>query len=268
MGVVNVTPDSFFPGGRTPRRADAVAAGERQAAEGAALVDVGGQSTRPGAEPVEAEEECDRVVPVIEELARRLRVPISVDTWRAGVARAAVGAGAALVNDVSGGLLDREMPAAVAELGVPVIVGHLRGTPATMQIAPSYEDAPAEVRAELAERVECFVRAGVARDAVLVDPGIGFGKRPEDNFALLARLEDIASLGHPVVVGVSRKRFLGEAARRGGIADGGPEDRLEASLAAAALAVERGAVVLRVHDVLATRRALAAVEAILGEERP
>jgi dihydropteroate synthase len=263
LAIVNATPDSFYGGSRSSSRDEAIAAGLRAAADGAAVLDVGGESTRPGAAPVPADEECDRILPVIAALARQVDVPIAVDTYKAEVARAAIAAGAALINDVSGGLLDPEMAQAVADLGVPYIVGHLRGTPATMQDSPSYADAPAEVRSELALRIQALVAAGVSRERLLLDPGIGFGKRFTDNLELLARLEEMRDLGRPIVVGVSRKGFLGEIARRCGLADAGPEDRLESSLAVAVLAAERGAVLVRTHDVLATRRALAAADAIL-----
>jgi dihydropteroate synthase len=263
MAVVNATPDSFHRASRSATRDEAIAAGLRAASEGAAVLDVGGESTRPGATPVPAAEEAERVIPVIAELARQVDVPISVDTYKAAIARAAVAAGASIVNDVSGGLLDPEMAPTVAELGIPYVAGHLRGEPATMQKSPSFADAPAEVRAELALRIDALVAAGVDRERILLDPGIGFGKRFEDNLALLARLEEMRDLGRPIVVGVSRKGFLGEIARRRGLPDAGPQDRLESSLAVAVLAAERGAVLVRAHDVLATRRALAAADAIL-----
>lgn len=263
MAVVNATPDSFYADSRKATHEEAIQAGLRAAAEGAAVVDVGGESTRPGAVPVAADEECERILPVIAALGARVDVPIAVDTYKAEVARAAVAAGAAIVNDVSGGLLDPAMARTIAELGVPCVVGHLRGTPATMQDAPSYADAPREVATELALRIDALVAAGVRPELLLVDPGIGFGKRFADNLALLDRLEEMHELGRPIVVGVSRKGFLGEIARRRGLPDAGPEDRLAASLAAAVLAAERGAVLVRAHDVLATRRALAAADAIL-----
>ena len=215
------------------------------------------------AAPVGAAEEQARVVPVVAALAARVELPISVDTYKAEVARAALAAGATVVNDVSGGLLDPAMPEAVAEAGVPVIVGHLRGDPQTMRDLAVYRDVVAEVRDELGERVAAFARAGVPDERILVDPGIGFAKNAAQNLELLARLDEIAALGHPVVVGVSRKRFLGEVARRRGLADEGPEDRLAASLAVTVLATERGAVLIRAHDVAATARALAAADAVL-----
>lgn len=267
LGVLNATPDSFHAPSRAPRLEEALAAGRRLAAEGADLLDVGGESTRPGSEPVPAAVEIDRVCPAIERLAAELALPLSVDTCKAAVARAAVAAGAALVNDVSGGLFDPAMAATVAELGVPVILGHLRGTPRTMHEAQTYDDVVAEVRDELGARVAAFVAAGVAAESILVDPGIGFSKRAADNLELLRRLGELEALGRPIVVGASRKRFLGEALRARGIASdpgrGATDERLEASLAAAVLAAAGGAVLVRVHDVAATRRALAAADAIL-----
>ena len=265
MGVVNVTPDSFFGRSRTPDLGDALAAGEAHVRDGAVILDVGGESTRPGATPVDADEEVRRTVPVIRALAARVATPIAIDTYKAPVARAAVAAGAAVINDVSGGLLDPTMAATAAELEVPIVLGHLRQTPATMQAAAEYRDASAEVRVELLARAEEFLAAGVARERILLDPGIGFAKRAEHNLAILRRLEDLARIGFPVVVGVSRKRFLGELARASGLADTGPEDRLEASLAVAVLAAERGAVLIRTHDVRPTVRALAAADAILHQ---
>ncbi len=267
MGVVNATPDSFHPASRAASPDAAIGRGLALLAEGADLLDVGGESTRPGAEAVPADEEHARVVPVVSGLiAAGCTAPISIDTYKASVARAAVGAGARLVNDVSGGLLDRDMPATVAALGVAVIVGHLRGTPRTMTAHAAYDDVVAEVRAELAARIDAFRAAGVAEEALLVDPGIGFAKDAAANRTLLRRLDEIARDGAPLVIGVSRKRFIGEAMRAAGL-DGAddPAQRLEGSLAAAVLAAARGARIVRTHDVEATRRALAIADAILHE---
>lgn len=263
MGVVNVTPDSFFDRSRTPELSDAVAAGEAHVRDGAVILDVGGESTRPGAMPIDTDEELRRTMPVIRALVARVATPIAIDTYKAAVARAAVAAGASLINDVSGGRLDPAMASTAAELEVPIILGHLRGTPATMQAMAEYRDPVAEVRAELRARVEEFLAAGVTRDRILIDPGIGFAKQAEHNLALLRHLESLASMGFPLVVGASRKRFLGELARARGLADAGPEDRLEASLAVSVLAAEHGAVLIRTHDVRPTVRALAAADAIL-----
>jgi len=228
---------------------------------------VGGESTRPGATPVSLAVELGRVLPVIESLsARGCTVPISIDTYKAAVARAAVAAGASVVNDVSGGLLDAGMAGTVAALGVPVIVGHLRGTPHGMAAHATYRDVVAEVRDELAARVAAFVAAGVPAARILVDPGVGFAKRAHDNLLLLRRLGELRALGRPIVVGLSRKRFIGEAMGAAGLgASASSADRLEGSLAAAVLAAERGAAVIRTHDVAETRRALAIADAILHE---
>ena len=267
MGVVNATPDSFHAPSRAASAADAVARALHLVAEGADLLDVGGESTRPDAAPVSAGEELERVVPVVRGLAAAgCRTPISVDTYKAEVARAAVAAGARIVNDVSGGLLDAAMAPTVAELSVAVIVGHLRGTPRTMTKHADYADVVNEVRRELGARVEEFVAAGVPRARILADPGIGFAKGAAANLELLRRLGEVAPGSLPLVIGVSRKRFVGEAMRAAGLAGADdPGERLEGSLAAAVLAVAHGARIVRTHDVAATRRALAIADAILHE---
>jgi dihydropteroate synthase len=267
MGVVNATPDSFHAASRAPSRDDALAIAERLLREGADLLDVGGESTRPGAAAVAEHDERARVVPAIAALrARGCRVPISVDTCKSTVARAAIEAGATLINDVSGGLLDPGMPRTVAELGVPVVIGHLRGTPATMTAHATYDDVVDDVRRELASRIEVFAAAGVARERILVDPGVGFAKTAAQNLVLLRRLDEIARDGRAVVIGVSRKRFVAHAMRDAGlVAADDASDRLAGSLAAAVLAAERGAAIIRAHDVAETRRALAIADAILHE---
>lgn len=265
MGVLNVTPDSFHAASRVLDPTEIVARARRMIGEGADILDVGGESTRPGAEPVPAEEERARVVPAIE--AVRAEAPgtlLSVDTYKASVARAAVQAGATIINDVTGGLLDSEMPGAAAETGATVIVGHIRGTPRTMRDAPDYEDVVREVVDELDERLEAFRAAGVPPERLWVDPGIGFGKRASASRALLFGLDGVRHLGRPIVIGLSRKSFLGVALRQAGLSDESSEDRLEASLAAAVLAAERGATVVRAHDVGSTRRALAVLEGSPG----
>lgn len=261
MGVVNATPDSFHAPSRQAEAEEAIEHGRQLARDGADILDIGGESTRPGAEPVLAGVEAERVLPVVGGLrAHCPDVLISVDTYKSSVARLAVQAGATIVNDVSGGLLDPDMPRAVAESGAYVIVGHIRGTPATMREAPGYDDVVAEVAAELRERMQAFLAAGVPEERIWVDPGFGFGKRASASRELLFGLRGLASLGLPVVIGVSRKSFLGEALRRAGLDDDGTEGRLEASLAAAVLAAERGAVLVRTHDVAPTRRALAVLD--------
>ena len=260
MGVVNVTPDSFSDGGRYLDPDAAVARGLALVAEGADVVDVGGESTRPGAEPVDPDEEARRVVPVVDALHRHVRV--SVDTRRGSVARAAVAAGATLVNDVSASLYD-----VAADLGVGWVAMHMRGEPGTMQDDPRYDDVVAEVTGFLVERVAAARAAGVPE--VWIDPGIGFGKTIDHNLALLAHLDRLVSTGLPVLVGTSRKRFLGGLLARAdgqiGAADGpGPvpvDDRLEGSLATVVWAARAGVTMVRVHDVAATVAALGRVDA-------
>jgi dihydropteroate synthase len=248
MGVLNVTPDSFSDGGRWFDHDAAIARGLELVAEGADVVDVGGESTRPGAEPVDEAEERRRVVPVIEALAPHVRV--SVDTRKAGVAEAALGAGATLLNDVSASLFE-----VAAGAGAGWVAMHMRGDPRTMQDDPRYDDVVAEVRAFLVGRAERARAAGVGE--VWIDPGIGFGKDLRHNLALLAHVRDLVATGFPVLVGASRKRFLGVLT---GVDD--PDDRLEGSLAAAVWAMSEGAAMVRVHDVRATVEAAR----IVGEE--
>lgn len=253
MGVLNVTPDSFSDGGRYLDPAAAIAHGRAMVAEGADVVDVGGESTRPGADPVPVAEEIARVGPVVEALAPEVRV--SVDTRHAEVAAAAVAAGATMVNDVSASLHE-----VVADLGVAWVAMHMQGDPRTMQAAPTYADVVAEVRDHLAERAEAARAAGVAE--IWIDPGIGFGKTLEHNLDLLAHLDALVGTGWPVVVGTSRKSSLGRLlADSDGTADPPPpEDRLEASLATATWAMARGAGMIRAHDVRATVQAARVVQ--------
>jgi dihydropteroate synthase len=263
MGIVNVTPDSFSDGGRYLSAREAIEHGRSLVAEGARIVDIGGESTRPGAEPVEAAQELRRVQPVVEGLAAAdwgsARPQISIDTSKALVARASLQAGASLVNDVSALRGDRQMAAVIAETGAECCLMHMRGDPRTMQQDPRYDDVVDDVKAFLAERLEFAVRAGIAEDRVLLDPGIGFGKTLDHNLQLLARLDEIVALGRPVVVGTSRKAFLG---RIGGDADG--PRRLAGTIASNVLALERGASVFRVHEVAPVREALAVAAATLG----
>ena len=252
MGILNVTPDSFSDGGRWGDPGPAVERGLELAAEGAAILDVGGESTRPGSTAVSAEEETARVLPVIRELARQSELPISVDTRKAAVAAAALEAGAAIVNDVSA-LGDPEMAPLVAGSGAAAVLMHMRGGPETMQDDPVYGDPVDEIYRWLEARLAAAEEAGIARDRLVADPGIGFGKRVVDNTALMRRLGEFHSLGVPLLLGASRKSFLGEL-----MGEPDPGRRLEGSLAAAAAAAAAGAQILRVHDVAATRRFLAA----------
>ncbi len=258
MGVVNVTPDSFSDGGRYATAEAAIAHGLRLAEAGADVLDVGGESTRPGSPRVSAEQELERVLPVVEGLRARTPVPLSVDTTKAAVAREALRAGAVLINDISGFHFDPELPRVVAEAGAACCLMHIQGTPETMQQAPAYEDVLGEVLDFLEEGVAAAVAAGVARERILVDPGIGFGKTAGHNFFLLRRLGDLRVLGLPVLVGTSRKGFLG--ALTGGKP---PGERLAATLGSvAAVAALGGADFVRVHDVAEARDALAVVAAI------
>ena len=260
MGVLNVTPDSFYPASRTPS-SELTARLAELASAGADVIDIGGESTRPGAEPVPAAEELERVLPAIREVrAGWPEIPVSIDTYKASVAAAALDAGAAIVNDVSGGLLDPAMADLVAEREAVIIVGHLRGTPQTMREVSEYGDVVEEVYAELEERVRAFREAGVSRERIWIDPGIGFAKRAEASRTLLFGLRRFREMEQPIVIGLSRKSFLGEALSEAGIENCGPDTRLEASLAAAVVAAERGAVLIRSHDVAPTRRALAVLE--------
>ena len=256
MGVINVTPDSFSDGGEYLHPEIAVARGVALAAEGAGLLDVGGESTRPGSGGVTADVELDRVLPVIRGLREATDVPISIDTSKAVVAEQAIAEGAAFVNDVTALRGDPRMAGVVAEAGVPVCLMHMRGTPRTMQDDPRYDDVVAEVAAFLAERAQAAEASGIAREAICIDPGIGFGKTGEHNLSLLRRLEAIVAVGPPVVVGVSRKRFLGAII-------GDPDaPRAVATAAANVEAVRRGAWMVRVHDVRETREALAVAAAV------
>jgi dihydropteroate synthase len=262
MGVVNVTPDSFSDGGRWLDPAAAVAHGRALVAEGAAILDVGGESTRPGAEPVPAGEELRRVVPVLEGLAGA-GARLSVDTSKAAVAAAALDAGAAIVNDVTALRGDAAMAGLVADRGCAVCLMHMLGEPRTMQDDPRYDDVVADVKAFLEERLAFAVAAGIAEERVWLDPGIGFGKTVEHNLELLRRLGEIAALGRPLVIGTSRKAFLGRIA-------GGrePGERVPGTIATNVLALERGAAIFRVHDVAPVADALAVAAATLRGRWP
>ena len=255
IGIVNVTPDSFSDGGRLPSADAAIEHGVRLAADGARVLDIGGESTRPGAAPVSVSEEIARVVPVIEGLVKRGFTAISVDTRKAEVARAALDAGAQVVNDVSGFHFDPALAQVAAESGAGVIVMHMRGTPATMDELADYRHVATEVAAELAVTAQSVEGAGVARERIVVDPGFGFAKTATHNLRLLDELATIVALGYPVAVGLSRKRFLGAATGRP------VEDRDRATAVGCAMAWERGARLFRVHDAALTREALALASA-------
>ena len=271
MGILNVTPDSFSDGGRYLRPEAAVEHGARMIAEGADIVDVGGESTRPGAEPVSAQQELARVRPVIEGLAAaHPGACFSIDTSKASVARAALEAGASLINDVSALRADADMAALVAASGAECCLMHMLGEPRTMQRDPRYTDVVDEVKAFLHERLAFAVGAGVREEQVLLDPGIGFGKTVAHNLELLRRLGELRALGRPLVIGTSRKSFLGRiaAASHGLEEPVGVQERLPGTLASNVLALERGASVFRVHDVAPAREALAVAAATLGSTWP
>jgi dihydropteroate synthase len=258
MGIVNVTPDSFSDGGLFLDAAAAVEHGTRLAAEGASILDVGGESTRPGAAPVAAEDEIARVLPVVEGLATAGH-RVSIDTTKAEVARAALDAGADLVNDVSALRFDPELAGLVAERGARCCLMHMLGEPRTMQESPRYEDVVSEVKAFLEARLAFAVAEGVEEERVWLDPGVGFGKTVEHNLELLRRLDEIVAIGRPVVVGTSRKSFLGKLT--GGKAEG---ERLPGTIATNVLALERGASIFRVHDVAPVADALAVAAATVA----
>jgi dihydropteroate synthase len=274
MGVVNVTPDSFSDGGLFLRADVAIGHGLSLVAEGADILDIGGESTRPGAEPVSVEDELRRVLPVVEGLAAApTDTQISIDTSKSVVAAATLGAGASLVNDVSAFRADPEMAGVVADSGAECCLMHMLGEPRTMQRGvggaggPQYNDVVDEVKRFLEERLAFAVGEGVREERVMLDPGIGFGKTVEHNLELLRRLDELLTLGRPIVIGTSRKSFLGRiaAAARGQTSPQDAEHRLPGTLASNVLAFERGASVFRVHDVAPVREALAVAAATLGE---
>jgi dihydropteroate synthase len=262
MAILNVTPDSFSDGGTHFGYQEAVDAGRRMVEEGADLVDVGGESTRPGSEPVPVEEELGRVLPVVQALSRE-GIAVSIDTSKAAVAREATAAGAVVVNDVTA-LADPEMAGVCAEAGCTVCLMHMKGTPKTMQREPHYENVVREVRDHLLARAAYAEAEGIGRDRIWIDPGIGFGKTIEHNLQLLRRLEDLVATRYPLLVGASRKGFIGRIL--GG--EGAPfpaDQRLEGTLAVQVLAQAKGARIIRAHDVRASRRALAVAAAALAD---
>ncbi|GAB3374938.1 dihydropteroate synthase [Lysobacter rhizosphaerae] len=262
VGIVNVTPDSFSDGGEHAGTDAAVAHGLKLAEEGADVLDVGGESTRPGADEVSVEEELRRVIPVIERLASGCTLPISIDTSKPEVMRAAVAAGAGLINDVYALRREGALDAAAA-LGVPVILMHMQGEPRSMQASPQYDDVVAEVHRFLAERIFAAEMAGIAKKRIVVDPGFGFGKNREHNLALLAQLERFGELGVPLLAGLSRKKTIGELTGRDD-----PHDRVFGSVAAHVIAAQRGAKLVRVHDVAATVDALKVWNAVAAQPLP
>lgn len=258
MGILNVTPDSFSDGGQFLDPESARRQAIKMAEEGADLIDVGGESSRPGAEPVSADEELRRVLPVIKAVSESVSVPISIDTYKAEVARRAVEAGASMVNDIGALSFDPEMASTVAALGVPVCLMHMKGAPRNMQQNPVYGDVVTEVRQWLADRAEFAIRHGILEENIVLDPGFGFGKRPEHNLELLRRFQSLTALGYPVVSGWSRKSTIGKVL--GGLP---PDDRIEGTAATVALSIAYGAAIVRVHDVKAMARVAKMTDAVV-----
>jgi dihydropteroate synthase len=248
MGTLNLTPDSFYDGGYYPTKAAAIEWALRMVEEGADIIDVGGESSRPGARPVSAAEELERLIPVIEGIHQRTDTLLSVDTTKGAVATEAIEAGASIVNDISALRFDAKMTGVVADRGVFIVLMHMKGRPETMQKSPSYNDPVEEIKAFFAERIEMAISAEIPADKIIIDPGIGFGKRLEDNLAIIRGLSRFSVLGAPILVGLSRKSFLGD------ILNLPAEERLEGTIAANAIAILNGAGIIRVHDVKEGKR--------------
>lgn len=261
MGIINVTPDSFYPGSRSTVADEAARSARQMIANGADILDIGGESTRPGSEYVDAGEERERVVPVIEAIRAESDIAISVDTRKASVAEAALEAGADIVNDVSALRDDPELASLVAERGVPVVLMHMRGTPQTMQENPEYQDTIAEIQRELGEFADAALQAGVRPDQIILDPGVGFGKTVSDNVRIVRHIDLFRTLGYPLLLGVSRKSFIGALCPGGGRP---VEERLAGTLAVHAYAILHGTEILRVHDVKETADVRAVLTGISG----
>lgn len=257
IGIINITPDSFSGDGLAGKPDAAVEQGLRMVEQGADILDVGGQSTRPGSDPVPVEEELGRVMPVLEGLAGRADVPISIDTCSAQVAEAACNAGASIVNDITGLGQDPRMAEAAVMAGAAVVIMHMKGTPKTMQQTPQYDDVIGDIAAYLRERTQLAMQAGVGEDQIVVDPGIGFGKALQHNLEILRRLEEFKSLGFPLLVGTSRKSMIGA------VLDLPADQRVEGTAATVALAIQKGADIVRVHDVLQMARVAKMADAIV-----
>jgi dihydropteroate synthase len=257
MGILNVTPDSFSDGGRFLKIEDAIRRGIKMAEEGADIIDVGGESTRPRSDPIGIEEELSRVIPVIKGLSKEINVPISIDTYKSEVAKKALDAGAEMINDISALRFDPKMKEVVDEYQVPIVLMHIKGTPKNMQVHPYYDDVIKEIIEYLKESIQLAKDAGIKEENIIIDPGIGFGKRLEDNLNILKNLKKFSILNCPLLIGPSRKSFIGK------ILDLPVEERLEGSLAALAVAIMNGANIVRVHDVKESKRVAGIVDAIL-----
>ena len=261
MGVLNVTPDSFSDGGKYAKPRAAVRRATEMIKQGANIIDIGGESTRPGAEPVDAETEIERVIPVIESIRKKSDIPISIDTYKARVAEIAISAGADIVNDISALQFDQAMPDVVANCKVPVVLMHMKGTPGQMQQDPHYDDCVGEIQQFFRDRIEFCKLAGIDKSKIILDPGIGFGKRLFDNTEILANLETFKIFSLPIMIGVSRKSFIGMI----NPTDSRAANRIGGSIAAALLAIQNGANIVRVHDVAETVEAIKVIKAIRVE---
>jgi dihydropteroate synthase len=257
MGILNMTPDSFSDGGRFFKAEDAVKCGIKMAEEGADIIDVGGESSRPGSDPVTIDEELSRVIPVIEALSKQIDIPISIDTYKSEVAKRALEAEAEMINDISALRFDPKMKELAAQYQVPIVLMHIKGTPKNMQENPYYDDVITEITEYLKQSIQIAQKAGITKEKIIIDPGIGFGKRVEDNLNILKNLEKFSILSCPILVGPSRKSFIGK------ILDLPVEERLEGSLAALAVAIMNGANIVRVHDVKESKRVACLVDTII-----
>jgi dihydropteroate synthase len=260
MGILNITPDSFFDGGNHFRENDAVKHGLKMAAEGADIIDVGGESTRPFSDPLPLDEELRRVIPVIKTLAQEIDIPISIDTYKREVASQAIEAGATMVNDISALKFDPAMGQLVADAGVPIVLMHMKGTPKNMQTNPAYKDLFAEIIDFLRKAIEQAISSGIKRDVIIIDPGIGFGKSFEDNLKIINNLQTFSSLGQPLLVGTSNKAFIGHVLGLSG------ESRETGTMATVAASVLNGANIVRVHNVKATKETVTMIDAIMKAE--
>lgn len=257
MGILNVTPDSFSDGGRHFDKAAAIRRAYEMVEEGADIIDIGGESTRPGSEPVPLEEEISRTIPVIEALAKNIKVPISIDTYKAEVAKRALDAGASIVNDISGLRFDPEMPKVVSQYKVPVVIMHIKGTPKNMQVNPQYEALIPEIMDYLRESIRLAMKSGIAEDKIIIDPGIGFGKTFEQNLEIVKNLREFTLFEKPLLVGVSRKAFIGKI-----LGDAPASERLEGTAAAVAISILNGANIIRVHDVKEMKKVALVADAV------
>jgi len=262
MGVINITPDSFSDGGLHFDKDKAVERGLQLREEGSDIIDIGGESTKPGSEPITAKEELRRVIPVISALREKTDSLISIDTTKPEVARAALDAGADIINDISSSSFDPKMFSLAAQYGAPVILMHMKGIPRNMQVNPFYENVLLEVKSFLKEKIEVAQAAGIEKEKIIIDPGIGFGKRHKDNLVLIKNLHFFEDLDRPILIGISRKSFIGK------ILDSPPQQRLEGTIAAAVLSIINGAHFLRVHDVASVKRAVLVAETIIKEGQP